>query len=653
MMTDEPRSAASWEPSVRAALRLLAVTIAMLAAIDPAITTARTRRPMVAVVPLSPIDDRAMAADVAEALRRRLRVIDGPLQTADATVLVGRGRPHRSRPALAAATSPTYAVSPDTTAARVVFTQADAPSRATVHERVPVRIVLRVREARGSSVRLTLRAAGVVVDSTSIVVSSVDTTVLTELAFVPADTALVPLRIEGSLNSSNGQMPLAAADLAIDVKAATHTVLVFDPRPTWSSTFVRRALERDPRFAVTSRIVTSRNLSTATGAPPLRLDDASALSLFDAIVVGAPDALSASDVRGLETFLRQRGGSVVLLLDQRATSAVEQLSGIGGWQFRSEATGIPLGVGNAHGAASTPAGSPATAARTSEPPREPRRSALTAWRATQIAWPSSLPAAATVLSTTIETTSDRSASASGAQNSTRRSLPVVWQTTVGRGQLLIGGAIDAWRFRDITTSVFDPFWQNAVASAASAALPSVDVSLPRNVIAPGELLDFTVAVRSAARSVSDPTSPISTEAAVSALLDVAEGKTTQRIGIRLWPTGTPGWFRGTIRAPELSGTAHLVVTAGDARASLPIIVDSSRTSPAADDGTLLAAWVAAHGGRVVQASDVDAFGRELARTLRAAPRREQWHPMRSPWWLVPFALALSLEWWLRRRRGLA
>ena len=28
------------------------------------------------------------------------------------------------------------------------------------------------------------------------------------------------------------------------------------------------------------------------------------------------------------------------------------------------------------------------------------------------------------------------------------------------------------------------------------------------------------------------------------------------------------------------------------------------------------------------------------------------HPMRSTWWILPFALCLSAEWWLRRRQGL-
>ena len=28
------------------------------------------------------------------------------------------------------------------------------------------------------------------------------------------------------------------------------------------------------------------------------------------------------------------------------------------------------------------------------------------------------------------------------------------------------------------------------------------------------------------------------------------------------------------------------------------------------------------------------------------------HPMRSPWWILPFTLCLGVEWWMRRRSGL-
>ena len=40
-----------------------------------------------------------------------------------------------------------------------------------------------------------------------------------------------------------------ALDIGVTASAARARVLVFDVRPSWASTFVRRALEDDPRFA--------------------------------------------------------------------------------------------------------------------------------------------------------------------------------------------------------------------------------------------------------------------------------------------------------------------------------------------------------------------------------------------------------------------
>jgi hypothetical protein len=40
--------------------------------------------------------------------------------------------------------------------------------------------------------------------------------------------------------------------------------------------------------------------------------------------------------------------------------------------------------------------------------------------------------------------------------------------------------------------------------------------------------------------------------------------------------------------------------------------------------------------------------------IDAGPEREsRWHPMRHPWWIAPLALLLGVEWWARRRAGLA
>jgi hypothetical protein len=47
-------------------------------------------------------------------------------------------------------------------------------------------------------------------------------------------------------------------------------------------------------------------------------------------------------------------------------------------------------------------------------------------------------------------------------------------------------------------------------------------------------------------------------------------------------------------------------------------------------------------------ADLEAY---LRREISAPPVRTTIHPMRSVWWIVPFAASLSAEWWLRRRKG--
>ena len=99
-------------------------------------------------------------------------------------------------------------------------------------------------------------------------------------------------------------------DIGVDVAVTRSTVLVFDARPSWSSTFVRRAIEDDRRFAVgyRARLAPALSAGTANG----RLDVA-ALDLASTVVIGGVDALTASDVALLEQFVRVRGGTLVLL----------------------------------------------------------------------------------------------------------------------------------------------------------------------------------------------------------------------------------------------------------------------------------------------------------------------------------------------------
>ena len=95
-------------------------------------------------------------------------------------------------------------------------------------------------------------------------------------------------------------------DIGVDVGTTRSPVLVFDARPSWGSTFVRRALEDDPRFAVgyRARLAPALLAGTANGRLDARRSTAST------VVIGGADALTASDVALLEQFVRVRGGTL-------------------------------------------------------------------------------------------------------------------------------------------------------------------------------------------------------------------------------------------------------------------------------------------------------------------------------------------------------
>src|SRR5690606_1965575 len=120
-----------------------------------------------------------------------------------------------------------------------------------------------------------------------------------------------------------------------------------------------------------------------------------------------------------------------------------------------------------------------------------------------------------------------------------------------------------------------------------------------------------------------------------------------RLGVRLWPDGPAGSLRGTLRAPAAPGPFRLRVTAGDRETIVPLVVDTAPRRPASDDPALLDLWTAARGGRVLAAAELSALPQALRDALQPPRHPEPWRPMRSPWWLVPFALALTAEWWLR------
>jgi hypothetical protein len=207
------------------------------------------------------------------------------------------------------------------------------------------------------------------------------------------------------------------------VEEARWPVVTVERRASWSASFLRRAIETDARFAVSTLTDLAPRVSVAT-AGPASLDDLDAARV---VVVGAPDTLTVRDVDRLEAFVRQRGGAVVLLPDRAITGPAARLVQHR-WHERLEA--VPSGAGPL---------------RASEWLLVPEVGPL------DLVW---------------------ARSSQGA---------VVVATPTGAGMVLISGALDAWRHR-AADGAFDGFWRATIARLAAAVGPplAVEVSDPAN-----------------------------------------------------------------------------------------------------------------------------------------------------------------------------
>jgi hypothetical protein len=583
-------------------LRTVAVLIAIAAVIDPAVTTERQGKPVVSVVPSDAVQDEELATRVADALDDEFTVIRSAFGNADALVLVGDGMRRDLQ-----VDKPIFAVQSGANRPRIQSLHAPASASVYAPVRVDARVFLAGANAR--AVVAELQVNGVVMERQSLAFAGTQHAIAS-MTFVPTDTGSAAIRVVARAGTDS-----TYADGLVAVHARMLSILVYDPRPSYSSTFVRRALEKDPRLLVTSRVVTSRDISTSTGAPPAQLSNVETLAPYEAIVVGAPDALNAGDVAGLETYLRVRGGSVILLLDNEARGPFEQLTGVRNWSSRNVDGG-------------------AVVRRSFNDNDQLRVSAQF--------WPASMPVGATVLWRAAATRSDSLVRGLDAS-------PIIWRTAVGNGQLVVSGALDAWRYRDPDMSDFDRVFTQIITDAAEAAMPAVSVTVGQRVLAPNETTPVAVTIRDAGLGNQ---SGDAVNASATAVVTRTDSMTTSAVPLRLFPGATPGTFRGTLRAPVEPGQAQLSIVVNGDTAVVPLVVSERRHHPIADEPALLSAWVAARGGWTSDESALASLAGRLRSSLAAAPRPEPWHPMRSAWWLLPFALALSAEWWLRRRRGL-
>jgi hypothetical protein len=564
---------------VRLIVRVTAIAIAVAAVIDPVFSISRPPRTALVVVNLTNGEDaidrvRSAAAQSDLVVRaangtllpcapdeRCVIVADGSIETAVPADL--------KHPLSLVLDKPSS--SPNIELQQVMASSSHFAAAGT----------MRVTLARNGSIATTdLRVtdAGALVGSASHEWQQ-ETSATIEIAWWPLASGARTLRVEaipakGEMTTIDNQV-----DVAVDVSHERGRVLIFDARPSWSNTFVRRALEDDPRFIVGHRARIAPALTAGTTGAKL---DEQVLDATDVVVVGGPDALTAGDVALLERFVRVRGGTLMLLPEQRASGAAQRLFPEG---WSEHLTQSPEHI---------------SALYATEILRGPEGS--------------------------LDTVLARSGSEAA----------IVWMP-LGDGRVVISGAIDAWRHREKDADAFDRFWRSIAAEGAiAAASPSLTIGQP--LIASDASTSFTLRDRRMA--------PLQSTSA-SATVRCDDGSAH---AVRLRPVGILGEFAGRTAA---TGTSCIIeanindrrVTASFASARRPQRGTSSviaKLERAARDS----------GGVVVASGDEASLVRALSSENQPASQVVSVRPMRAPWWIIPFAGCLTIEWWLRRREGL-
>ena len=609
-----------------ALLRGAAALIAVLAVIDPTITTSRRARPLVSVLAVDSVRDRALLRAVVQTLEADDHVVRAPVPGARATVVVGGQLPHNMR----RVSGPVVVVTPTRAEPTLTIRHVSAPARAVLPSRVPVTVALVINHdtssntTRDTVVHVALREERAqqytTVAASRLTIEHDGTAALT---FVPTHEGPSRLRVSAVVAPGTDTVH---TDLVVDVERAQWKVLFFDRRPSWMSTFVRRVVERDPRFVVTSRVITSTDVSREVGRAPSSLDAMTQASAFDAIVVGAPDALTARDADALATMARTRGASVLLLADNANNSPAYRAVGFAGWRaptsrrtrLEPRIISAPVQIGAAPSVDSQP-------------------DALRL-RGQSVGVPIALPTTAHPLGVLLR---------DGATVADSLATPVVWRQALGRGVVILSGVFDAWRYRDTSQSTFDATWRDLVEYAARQHTPAIDLSLSRTLAEPRERIELQVALRDDTR---DPGAAPSFSTLSAQLLRASgDPEPLQQIVLRA-DRGTP-WI-GAFRAPSDSG--HFVVrVVHDADTVMaPLVVDIDVARDAGADEAIVRTWAAAHNGTVITESALARLPQDLKALAPPLMSRVAWHPMRSAWWLLPFALLLSVDWWRRRRVGL-
>ena len=494
-------------------LRAVAFAIAIAALIDPPLTLSGRGRSRVALVTVDSAVDasRSVRQTLADALRAEFEVVLGADASADAVVVIGSGYP--DTPPAEGQRAFTVTMPPADGEPNVRLAAVRAPRDVVPGTLVHLEIDVDASNVSGQTSTLTVRAgsARVQVAHANHAWTAAHERWRAALDVTPLDVPPWRLRVELSIASRERVLFDNAAD-ALVIAAEPYRVVIYEPRLSWAGTFVRRTIERDPRFEVTAAAYPSRGSHAPTLPDHARV-----------VVVGGLGRLPAEDASMLSRFMRDRGGAVVLLPDSRS-----DLQAVSRWLPVPTVSEVLLEQ---------------PARLTVDPP-------LASIQASELL--------------TFERGSAMRVLASNGSN-----VPVIAVAPAGAGQLALSGALDAWRFRANDHDAFDRFWQTTIASVAASVRPAIDVEVVPPIVAPGETATILVRVRRSALNVlPDADLPISAVLAAGDSVRLWPGDEPDTFHGSFSAPSAAGAHRVTVKADSSEGAGSFLV-ASDARVARP------------------------------------------------------------------------------------
>jgi hypothetical protein len=567
-------------------LRVVALTLAVVGLLDPSWAVRRKTPVSVDIQAASASERTRLVGDVEQRLERSLedRVAFNAASDPAALVLVGSRVGPRALPN---GNIPIATVAPASSSPSVRIVSARSPAPVPLGWTATFEATIEATGRRGTTSRIVWQQGETELAHVEHAWTSDRERFDARLAYVPP--------VEGSARVRLGVDGQAAVDLRAVAIGRRMKVLVHEPRPSWATAFVRRALEEDAIFEVASLVRSSRSLSVRGGSPPPALTG-DALTPFDVVLVGAPEELRGAEVEALRSFARRRGGTVVLLPDRRPSGPYLHL--MPSKSFDETLVDAPIELQTDTGAT---------------------------FRASELAIPREGLRARETLASKPDSTG----------------VIVAWPS--GIGTIVFSGALDAWRYRATTGEGFARFWRARIAEAAVAAPPRLQVVVNPEIARPGE--EVTVQARLRPTELVDAGG----RTTVPAVRASAVGPDGQQ-AIRLWPTAEAGVFEGRLKT-SAAGTLDVHVTADNGAVGDEILTIAADAAHAEGEGRESLPLVAtATGGVSVNVADLTPL-EQFLRALPAAEVTERWHPTHSIWFVLTFVAATCGEWALRRRRG--